>query len=642
VASDRRRSVVLAWLSASAIGLFCLLDGSLVGEARADLAQVPEMTPSPTWDLDTEYPTPEAWDRSFADLRTRVGKFESHRGDSITHASQLADLLDESAYLRGQAGRMARYALLKAALDTTSTPAKARFDSASGLEATVESGVSWLDAAVADLGPSTIRAWQRSEPRLHMHAWLLAKIRSRASNRYPPGGAVAYAALERQASTASLVYDDVMQSDVGWASARQDSGHSVRLDPATFATLSTSHNAVVRRKAVEAYYRHLKALERPLGDLLTRRYEIDHVLAQAQHYANGIDAAFAVGDGLPPGTYKTMIRSVHENSKTLERFIAVTARVNHIGAIRYDDLQVSAPEFSHGFTLRALEEIAVASSAALGEAYQEELRQIWEKPWFDFAPRPHKDDGAVGLYWQVGGGHPYGLLTSAGGLGNSRTVAAMGALAMFYSRIPPGKLPQRREEDFPIYGNAVWFMATMLQSDYLLRKTDDPKERIALLAGDLRRCWRNFVSNALATDFEERMEGAIAAGHPPVGSEISQLYLSVLHDYYGEAAIRIPAFDAEEWMTLSNIFYGHVQDEWAFAMAAAAAMAENVAKRDPATIAALTSPMGRPESFLSVDLLRDAQADPTKLEMYAAIFRRMNTDIDMLDAALAPSSSPTK
>jgi oligoendopeptidase F len=210
---------------------------------------------------------------------------------------------------------------------------------------------------------------------------------------------------------------------------------------------------------------------------------------------------------------------------------------------------------------------------------------------------------------------------------------------MFYSRIPENKLPERREQDFPIYGNAVWFMAAMLQTDYLLEHTHHRDQRIAILANDLRRTWSLFVENAIATDFEDRLERAVAEGKQPSGSQITELYLTVLRDYYGKTTVRVPPIDGAEWMTLSNAYYGHIRDEWAFAMAAAAAMAENVTRNDPATLAALESPIAHQGSYLSADLLRDAGADPTVPATYEAVYRRMNADMDQLDAELAGHAS---
>jgi oligoendopeptidase F len=206
---------------------------------------------------------------------------------------------------------------------------------------------------------------------------------------------------------------------------------------------------------------------------------------------------------------------------------------------------------------------------------------------------------------------------------------------MFYADIPPDKAPLRREQDYPIYGNAIWYMGPLLQTDLLLARAGSRRERIALVAADVRRIWDNFVQGVVAADFESRLEAAVAAGHPPAGEQISQLYAQVVSDYYGGTGVGIEPFAGEEWMARGPIFYGHVMDEWAFAMAAAVTMASHVGGRDEAAIAALRSPLSRPGSYSSNDLLRDAGADLAQAATYQAVFRRMDAEMDVLDREMA-------
>jgi oligoendopeptidase F len=205
---------------------------------------------------------------------------------------------------------------------------------------------------------------------------------------------------------------------------------------------------------------------------------------------------------------------------------------------------------------------------------------------------------------------------------------------MFYADLPPDKAPVRREDDFPIYGNAIWFASPLLEADYLYARAGSRDERIALLASDLRRLWNVYFSGVIITDFEDRLETAVAAAEPPTGAQISALYLAVLRDYYADSSIRFSDADGEEWMSLPNLFYGHVWDEWSFAMAAAVAMNERVEAGDKATISAIASPMSRSGSYSSYDMLRDAKADPMDPAMYQAVVRRMNMDMDRIDREL--------
>jgi oligoendopeptidase F len=587
-----------------------------------------------TWDLARQYPSDDAWNAAFAEVQNRGAIFAKLRGAPIASASRLADLLDEAGFLRGRAGNLARFALLNATLDKTDTAAKTRLDAATGLETRVEADVSWLDGAVSALGRDRLIEWRGTEPRLARHGWALHTAMLAAGHNYPAGSETAFAALERASLTSGNLYDQLMSSDLGWAKIADEQGTSVTLDPDTYPSLAASRNTAVRRAANDAFYGHLKALEQPLGLLLTRRYEIDRILARARNFDNGTDAFFALSDGVPSGTYRRMIAVTRANRATLVRYARLVARLNNIPDMRYADLAIAPPDIGRTFTLDESKNIALKSLAPLGARYQQTLRRRLASPWFDFANRPHKDSGALGVYWQVGGGHPYGIVTYANGYVGSRTVASVAALTMFYADIPPDKAPLRREQDFPIYGNAMWYLGALLQIDHLLDDARSKQDRIGLRAANIARLWGRFVQGVVATDFEARLEDAVAAGKPPSGNQIDALYLSVLKDYYGDAALAIPQASGEEWMTLGTAYYGHVSDEWAFAMAGAAAMAERVKAHDASAIAAIASPMARADSYLSYDLFRDAGADLTAASTYEAVFRRMNADMDALDREL--------
>jgi oligoendopeptidase F len=237
------------------------------------------------------------------------------------------------------------------------------------------------------------------------------------------------------------------------------------------------------------------------------------------------------------------------------------------------------------------------------------------------------------VYWQVGGGRPYGVMSYRNTVGDARTLAALAAITMFYSELPVTNVPERREEDFPIYGNTVWFAGSLLQVDYMLTNAHTGKERIALLAEDLRRLWNLFFLGAVDADFEERVGALVDKGRPPSGAQMSRIYLETLRDYYrGEDGAALPTDgDGEEWMTLSNEYYGPVFAEWSFAMAAAASIVERIAAHDPQTMKAWTAPMWPPGSYTSYDLLRDVGADPVSLDTYQAVIRRMDRDMDQLN-----------
>jgi oligoendopeptidase F len=603
--------------------------GSTISHAQAS-------DPLPSWDLSQQFRSDAEWNSAVEEVEQRVGAFSQLRGRPIASASQLVKLLEEAGYLRGRAGSLARFALLTSAMDTTDVAAKARFDAATGLEARVESGVSWVDGATSALGPNKLKVWRASEPRLERHGWELNAAIQNSGHAYPTGTETVYAALERARLTATEVYDALLAADLGWPQSAGQGGASITVDPDRFGDLSSSRDTSVRRGAADAYYARLKTLEPTLGLLLTRRLEIDRTIASARHFDNGIDSFFGLSDGMPGGAYRMMIDSARANRAVLARYARTIARLNRLDEVHYIDLFTSAPDYPRPITLTDAQEIAIAAAAPMGADYQRKLRERFAQPWFDLPARQHKG-GANGVYWGVGRGHPYAFISFRPNLAGARAISAVAGLTMFYADLPADKAPVRREDDFPIYGNAVWYALPLLQADYLYARAESRDERIALAASDLRRLWNIYFGGVVITDFGDRLETAIASGNPPAGPQISALYLDVLRDYYGETDVRLTDANGEQWMTLGNLFYGHVWDEWAFAMAAAAAMAERVKAGDAAAISAIAAPMSRPDSYSSYDLLRDAKANPTDPAMYEAVIRRMNADMDKLDAELATS-----
>jgi oligoendopeptidase F len=619
------------------LGILLITSFSVAAVLGASASQAQDTAVAPvTWDLAQEYPSEAAWSAASAEVEARAANFAMLRSVRISHASQLADLLDECAFLRGRASNLAQLAYLRSVFDKTDTSAKARFDAASGLEARVEGAVSWLDRAISQLASRRkLGAWRQSEPRLRHHGWALNLATRRVGHNYPSGGEAAYAATERAATMPSQIYHELMASDLGWARSVDERGKASTLDPAVFATLASSRQTAVRRAAFDAYYARLKTLEQPLGELITRKYEIDRLLARARNFQSGTDSFLAFGsDGIPPGTFQRMIEVTRANRGVIARYAHSIARLNNMSDIGYADLAVATPDLGRSFTLEESEALAIDSLAPLGAPYQQMARQRLASPWFDFASRPNKDAAALGLYWQVGPGrHPYGMVSYVDNYRGSRAIAAMAALTMFFTDLPPDKTPVRREQDFPIYGNSIWYLGGMLHFEHLLAEAGTRQERIGLLAGDLRRVFDEYVRGVVATDFEARLEEAVASGKPPSGAQVTQLYFSVLHDYY-DGALQIAEASGEEWMTLGLLYYAHVLDEWAFAMAGAVGMMERVKAHDANAIAAITSPMMKARSFTSYDLLCDAGADPTRASFYEPIFRRMNADMDALDTEL--------
>jgi oligoendopeptidase F len=129
-----------------------------------------------SWDLDAQYPNESAWEKARHSVEISLGDVARWSNRTIRGPGELADLMDAVALVRGRAGQMARFALLKSSMDARSDKARARYSAATTLEARVDAATSWVDAAVRRLGERRLQAWTAADGRLRAHRWRIATI----------------------------------------------------------------------------------------------------------------------------------------------------------------------------------------------------------------------------------------------------------------------------------------------------------------------------------------------------------------------------------------------------------------------------------------------------------------------------------
>ena len=589
----------------------------------------------PPWDLETQYPDDTAWNsarKSVYDSLTLVAGWQDR---PLQSAHDLADLMDLVAFVRGRAGAMARFALLKASSSARSDSARARYSAATALESRVDAATAWVDAAVRKLGEGRVHAWSAQDPRLDMHSWRIAIILRRSGHVEPEGAEPLAAALTRASEVPLDVYRAVLTSDLSWPTVLTSNGRST-VDFLNYSDLRRDPRHNSRDEVNRAYFQRLKDLEQPLGLLLVRRFEIERALARARHFDNGIDAFFALDDGIPPGSYRRIFLSAQANKAVAVRYLKLLARMNNVPKPGLGDLYVPPPANTERFDVGQVLSDVVEAWRPLGASYQRLMTDRLKQPWMDLAPSADKDSSAGGVYWAVGGGHPYTFLKFQEDLPSSETLSAAVALTMFYADLPANKRPERREEDFPVYSNAVWFAGELLYGDHLLSKAISRQQRIAILSSQLYRMWNAYFQFAITTELEDEIGRAVDNGDEVSGRDISQRYLAILNHFYADPGIDIDPLFAEQWMTYPFLFDSrHILPEWAMAMGVGVQLVGRLEAYDERATAAVRAPLLNPTSFTSYDVARDAGIEIDGDAMYQSVVLKMNRDMDLLEKELS-------
>src|SRR6185369_13951523 len=118
---------------------------------------------------------------------------------------------------------------------------------------------------------------------------------------------------------ANRLYDALAATPDAWPETRDREGRPLRLTPDAWGELSQSPDPAERRAANDLFFAHSGRLQSLLGELALARLETNARLARAQGYRDPIDAFFAIGDGLPEGSWRRLIEGARAHPELLRR-----------------------------------------------------------------------------------------------------------------------------------------------------------------------------------------------------------------------------------------------------------------------------------------------------------------------------------
>ncbi|MHA7873325.1 MAG: hypothetical protein ACX939_13330 [Hyphococcus sp.] len=216
----------------------------------------------------------------------------------------------------------------------------------------------------------------------------------------------------------------------------------------------------------------------------------------------------------------------------------------------------------------------------------------------------------------------------------ARRFSGAALLAMGYASVPNEIAPDRREEDLPVFSNALWYLGRFLYDANSQDVAKDNREYVDMLTHRLASALYSLVNNALVTELEVRLNEQIKAGDAITGDSISQTYRSLLDSYYGGGAVKIPDYQSAAWMTQGTFFYGPHQTSWSLAYAVALALQNRIEAGDERAIAAVRDGIGRSDTHFSADILTEAGLDIGDAETYRSAIAQITALVEELERAL--------
>ena len=616
------------------IGLTLLV---LFGATQAVTAEDPSAESSKnkqiSWDLTDIYPSLEAWQAAFDQVKKDVDKLSDHQTSFTKSASKLADFLEAQSAATKEFYRVAVYTSLQNDEDQRVAETQQRRAEIRALGTKFSESVSWVDPALLELGDKKLKKFLKKEPRLApFDTYILDLIRT-APHSLDKKGEAMLASAGAMTSSPNQIYSMIANADIPWNEITLSDGKTIRLDQAGYGGARSNPNRADRKKVFDQFWATWKEYEDSLGATLNSEVQANIFQAKARNYDSVLQWQLSQ-ENLPEAVYRTLVEQVNENLPTLHRYFKLRGKILGIDDLRYYDIYPPLVEMETDFGVEASKQITMEVLKPLGKEYNQHLAAALSSNWAHVYPQPGKRSGAYmnGSVYDV---HPYVLLNHNDDYNSLSTYAHEWGHAV-HTMLAKREQPFEKASYSTFTAEVASTINEILLEEHLIANAKSKQEKLFYLGQALESIRGTFFRQTMFAEFELAIHEAAEKGEPLTGAIFTQKYGDLLKRYHGDAegVLKIDDAYAMEWAYIPHFYYDFYVFQYATSISGAAWFAERFLKGDESVRDAFIQTLKAGGSDYAYQILLDAGVDMASPEPYQALVRRMEDIMDRIEKLL--------
>ncbi len=584
-----------------------------------------------TWDLDSIFETPEAWETEFGAVQGDLPSLEGFRGRLNDAATLLAYRRAHEALFR-RLYKLYGYASLQAAADQGDQTAAARQGRAQGLVARALAAAAFEEPELLALPEGTLARFVKDEPGLAVYAYDFERLRGRAPHVRSAEVEALFGRLREPFAAPSTVQGSLVDADLTFAPARGADGREREVSNGTIGALLGDHDRDLRRSAWEAYSDGFLAFKNTLANLLIASVRQTAFEARERGYATTREAVLTP-QGLPVAALETVVNVFEENLPTWHRYWRARRAALGVDALRPWDVFAPLAREQAPLPYGEAVELVLAGLQPLGETYLEPLtRGLREERWVDVHPNRGKTSGAFS--GGVPGTRPFILLN--------------------YTPDLPGMSTLAHELGHSLHSHFTWQSQPLVYSEYgmtvaetasnfnqalvrahLLARGGERDFQLALLDEAFANFHRYFFIMPTLARFELRLHQAVENGEGLSADVLNGWTLDLFREGYGgevEIAGEDEARVGVTWAQFSHLYAPFYVHQYASGISAATALVQGVLSGDQDARERYLAFLRAGDSLPQLEALKRAGVDLTTPEPMRRAFGQVGRLVDQLEA----------
>ena len=588
------------------------------------------------WNFNDIFHNWTEWDAALKQTGTKMDEIAALKGTLKQGPQQLLKAMKLQDEMGIMAYKVYQYPALMKNVDNSNAEIGAKLQQVQILFSKFGTATAWINPEMLTIPEETMRQWIAQTADLKIYNFSLMNLYRQQKHVLDEPKEQLLSYFSQLNNTPADIYTMLTTADIKYPTIKMSDNKEVVLTPGAYQQiLATNRNQADRRTAFLAHYGSFEEKKNTIASIYNAICQSDWATAQSRNYTSCLQAALD-GNNIPVEVYKNLVNTVRENAAPLQRFMKLRARTLKLEKYYGYDGAIPLVDFNKVYPYDEAKKMVLASVEPLGQDYVAKMNKAVSAGWLDVYENKGKTTGAFSS--NVYGVHPYMLLNY------NETLNYVFTLAHELGHTIHSVL-SNENQPFATHNYTI-FVAEVastfnerLMLDFMLARTKDPKERIALLTQAIDNIVGTFYTQALFADFELRAHTLVEQGQPITVDVLNGIVADLYKEYYGDAHSPEPLYDLI-WARIPHFYNSpYYVFQYATCFASSAELYKDVttgteAEKQAAKDKYLTMLKSGGNDY-PMEQLKKAGVDLSKPETIKAVITQLDVMVGLLEKELA-------
>lgn len=502
------------------------------------------------WNMNDFYSDWSEWDRELEELKAMMKEIPQYKGKIKEDSKKFIELIQLEEKMGRLLDKLYVYVYMLKDLDSKDETSSVKLQEIQSVYTEYSVSAAWITPEILEIPKATMEKWIEENPELKDQRFGLMEIYRLQGHVLDEGKEKLLSYYGQYMGAPHDIYAELSISDMKWNEVKLSDGYEGPVTNGVYSkVLATNRNQEDRKKAFEALYGAFNNNKNTYGAIYRALLQRDVASAKGRNYSSSLEKALEPKN-VPTEVYTTLLKSAIDNNAPLQRYVNLRKKALGLKEYHYYDNSINIVEYDKNFDYDVAKEMVYNSVAPLGEDYSKKMNTAISEGWIDVFETENKRSGAysIGVY-DV---HPYMLLNYQSTLDDVFTLAHELGHTL-HTMLSNENQPYATHNYTIFVAEVASTFNERLLLDYMIKNSNDPIEKIALIEQALGNIVGTFYIQTLFANYEYQAHKLIEEGKAVTPDVLSGIMDNLFKEYFGDT-ITMDELQKIIWARIPHFF----------------------------------------------------------------------------------------